>query len=143
MRAETLCGAAALLGLAATAAWGQLALRPGKYDVMLEITLPGSPAASVQKETDCLSAEDAKDLVRAMLRELAAEQTCSASNVKTTGNRLTFDAACAVQGVVISATGDLTIKSDTSYDALMKVGAAGVDTTLKIAGRWVGAECTE
>ncbi len=143
MRANKLLAAGSLLALVATAAWAQLALRPGKYNVTLELTLPGAPISSTQEDTDCLSAEDAKDLVKAMMRELSAEQTCTASNVKTAGSKLTFDAACTIQGNVVSANTELTIKSDTAYDATMKINAAGVSTTLKIAGQWAGATCTE
>jgi hypothetical protein len=87
--------------------------------------------------------EDAKDLVKAMMRELSDEPSCTASNVKTAGSKLTFDAACTVEGNVVSANADLTIKSDTSYDAVRKVNAGGVNSTLKIAAQWVGATCTE
>lgn len=134
---------AALLALAATAAWAQLALRPGKYNVTMELTLPGAPVSDAQEDTDCLSPDDAKDLVKAMMRELSTAQSCTASNVRTTGNKLTFDAACTLDGNVVSANTELTIKNDTSYAAVMKVDAAGVSTTLKIAGQWVGATCTE
>jgi hypothetical protein len=135
--------AVALLALAATAAWAQLALRPGKYNVRMEVTLPGAPTAATQDDTDCLSPDDAKDLVKAMMRELSTEQSCTASNVKTTGNKLTFDAACTVAGNVVSANTELTIPNDTSYAAVMKIDTAGVSTTVKIAGQWAGATCTE
>jgi hypothetical protein len=142
--AKKLFAAGTLLGLiAATAAWAQLALRPGQYNVTMELTLPGAPSAGAQQDTDCLSPEDAKDLVKAMMRELANEQSCTASNVKTSGNTLTFDAACSVEGNVVSANTELTIKSETSYAAVMQVNAAGVSTTLKITGQWAGATCTE
>ena len=143
MRAKQILAAVTLLALAATAAWAQLALRPGKYNVTMELTLPGAPISNTQEDTDCLSPEDAKDLVKAMMRELSSESSCSASNVKTAGNKLTFDAACTVQGNIVSANTELTLKSDTSYAAVMKVNAAGVNTTLKIAGEWAGATCTE
>jgi hypothetical protein len=143
MRSKTLLAAGSLLGLAAAAAWAQLALRPGQYNVTMELTLPGAPTPDAQQDTDCLSPDDAKDLVKAMMRELAAEQSCAASNVATTGNTLKFDATCTVDGNVVSANTELTVKSDTSYSAVMQVNAAGVSTTLKLAGQWVGATCTQ
>jgi hypothetical protein len=140
MRTRGILAVGAVLALAATAAWAQLALRPGKYNVTMELTLPGAPANS-QEDTDCLSAEDAKDLVKAMMRELSSEQSCSASNVKTAGKKLTFDASCNMQGNVVSASTELTINNETSYDAVMKVNAAGVSTLLKLKGQWAGATC--
>jgi hypothetical protein len=142
MRTKIFFAAGSLLALAASAVWAQLALRPGQYNVTMELTLPGAPASVPQQDTDCLSPDDAKDLVKAMLRELSTEQSCSASNVKATGNTLTFDAACTVEGNVVSANTELTIESDTSYAAVMQVRAAGVSTTLRITGEWVGATCT-
>jgi hypothetical protein len=132
--------AVSLLFLASAAAWAQLVLRPGRYDVTMEVALPGI-APSVQQVTDCLTAEDAKDLVKAMLREIPGEHSCSASNVATTSNRLMFDAACTVQGYAASAKTEVVVRSDTSYDAVMKVTAAGVTTGLKLTGRWAGATC--
>jgi len=143
MRAKPILAAIALLALAATAAWAQLALRPGKYNVTMELTLPGAPISNTQEDTDCLTPEDAKDLVKAMMRELTSESSCSASNVKQAGNKLTFDAACTIQGNVVSSATELTITSDTAYTAVMQVNAAGVNTQLKIAGKWAGATCTE
>ena len=143
MRAKQILAAIALLALAATAAWAQLALRPGKYNVTMELTLPGAPISNTQEDTDCLTPEDAKDLVKAMMRELTSESSCSASNVKQAGNKLTFDAACTIQGNVVSSATELTITSDTAYTAVMQVNAAGVNTQLKIAGKWAGATCTE
>jgi hypothetical protein len=143
MRVKTVAAAGLVLAFAATAAWAQLSLKPGKYNITIELTLPGVPIGTKQEDTDCLSADDAKDLVKAMMRELSTERSCSASNVATTGNKLTFDAACNVQGNAVSASTELTISSPTSYDALMHLNAAGVSTTMKITGEWAGAACTD
>jgi len=143
MGIKKIIAAGSLLALVATAAWAQLALRPGKYNVTMQMALPGSPLSNTQEDTDCLSPEDAKDLVKAMLRELSSESSCSASNVKTTGNKLTFDAACTMQGNVVSASTELTINSETSYVAVMKVNAAGMNTAMTITGKWASATCTE
>src|SRR5687767_11298406 len=97
MRVNKLLAAGSLLALVTTAAWAQLALRPGKYNVTMNLTLPGAPSSSTQEDTDCLSAADAKDLVKAMMRELSDEPSCTASNVKTAGSKLTFDAACTIE----------------------------------------------
>jgi hypothetical protein len=134
--------AGVVLGLAASTAWAQLTLRPGQYDVKLELSLPGVPISNAQQDTDCLSADDAKDLVKAMLRELAAETTCTASNVKTAGKTLTFDAACTLEGNSVTAKTELVVQSDTAYVANMLLNAAGVSTQLKITGRWASATCT-
>jgi hypothetical protein len=109
----------------------------------IQVTLPGVPISNTQEDTDCLSAADAKDLVKAMMRELASAQSCSATNVKTAGNKLTFDAACTLEGNLVSASTELTVNNDTSYVATMQVKAAGLNTTLKLVGEWAGATCSE
>jgi hypothetical protein len=140
---KTIVALASLLALAATAAWAQLALRAGKYDIKIELTVPGLPLGNSQQDTDCLSAADAKDLVSAMMRELSAQPGCTASNVKSIGNKLTFDASCSVQGTVVAANAELTLHGETAYDALINVNAGGIPTTLKIHGQWVEGACTE
>jgi Protein of unknown function (DUF3617) len=131
-----------LIALAAATAWAQLALRPGKYDVKLEVSLAGAPLPMTQQDSDCLSPEDAQDLVKAMLRELATAQNCTASNIKTAGNKLTFDAACDVEGAHITSSTELTLQSDTAYTAVMKVATPGFDTIMKITGKWAGESCS-
>jgi len=133
----------AALAAASTAAWAQLALRPGQYKVTLEMTLPGAPGPATQDDTDCLSPEDAKDLVKAMMRELASAESCTANNIKTTGNKLTFDAACNVEGNVVTSKAELTLTGNDAYTAVMTVGTGGVNTTMKITGKWVSETCTQ
>jgi hypothetical protein len=132
---------ASLVAVGAATAWAQLALRPGKYDVTLEVSLPGAPLPMSQHDVDCLSPEDAKDLVKAMLRELATAQSCSANNIETAGNKLTFDAACVVEGAQVKSSTELTLRSDTAYTAVMTVATPGVNTIMKITGKWVGESC--
>ena len=141
-RALAAVAAALLIALGAATAWAQLALRPGKYDVKLEVSLAGASLPMAQQDSDCLSAEDAKDLVKAMLRELATAQTCTASNINTAGNTLTFDAACDVEGARITSSTQLTLHSDTAYTAVMRVATPGVNTIMTITGEWAGESCT-
>jgi uncharacterized protein DUF3617 len=131
-----------VLALGAATAWAQLALRPGKYDVKLEVTMAGLPLPMSQEDVDCLSPDDAMDLVKAMLRELATAQSCTASNIKQTGNKLTFDAACVVEGAQVTSSTELTLQSETAYTAVMTVKTSGLDTVMKITGKWAGEACT-
>jgi hypothetical protein len=132
---------ALLAALGAATAWAQLALRPGKWDVKLEVSMAGLPLPMSQQDADCLSPEDAKDLVKAMLRELATAQSCTADNIKTSGNRLPFDAACDVEGAHVTSSTELTLHSDTDYTAVMTVATPGFDTVMKITGKWAGESC--
>jgi len=141
MKTTRALAALAALSLFAAVAWAQLALKPGQYRVLLETTLPGAPPMS-QEDKDCLSPDDAKDIVKAMMRELASAESCTANNIKTNGNKLTFEAACDVQGAHITSNAELTISGDDAYTAIMTIGSAGAPMTMKITGKWVAATCT-
>ena len=136
--------AGALLALAATAAWAQLALRPGKYNVTMELTLPGAPISDTagryglpepRGRERSRQGDDARALVRT---ELLGKQR---EDRPATSSRSTPPAPS--KATSCPRVTELTIKSDTSYAAVMQVNAAGVNTTLKITGEWAGATCTE
>jgi uncharacterized protein DUF3617 len=131
------------LAIVATAAWAQLSVRPGQYQVSLEMQLPGSPQPTTAETFDCLAPEDAQDLAKAMLRELANESACTASNQQTAGNKLSFDVACAVEGQQVKSTIAVTVVSAESYSAVMDVEVApGTKVSTRMIGKWVGAVCT-
>jgi hypothetical protein len=142
MKKTRALAAVTALTIGAAAAWAQLALKPGQYHVQLETTLPGAQPMT-QEDTDCLSPDDAKDIVKAMMRELASAESCTANNIRTNGNTLTFEAACDVQGAHVTSSAELTITGDDAYTAIMKIGASGAAMTMKITGKWVGATCTQ
>lgn len=132
---------ATALGAAAfTAAWAQLSVKPGQYRVKVEMLLPGAPTPQTQEALDCISAEDARDLTQAVLRELAAEDSCTSDNVQTTGNKITFDVTCDVDGTKATSNTELTVNGD-SYTAIMKMSMGDFMTTTRMDGQWVGAEC--
>ena len=137
MNRNRILGAGLLLALAATAAWAQLSVKPGEYDVSIEMQLPGAPAPQR------MQAEDAQDLAKAMLRELAGESSCSASNQQTTGNKLSFDVSCALEGRQVKSTIVVTVLSSESYSAVMDVNLEpGVVMSTRMTGKWVSAQCS-
>lgn len=143
MNRNRILGAGLLLALAATAAWAQLSVKPGEYDVSIEMQLPGAPAPQRMQAADCLAAEDAQDLAKAMLRELAGESSCSASNQQTTGNKLSFDVSCALEGRQVKSTIVVTVLSSESYSAVMDVNLEpGVVMSTRMTGKWVSAQCS-
>jgi hypothetical protein len=92
---------------------------------------------------DCLAAEDAQDLAKAMLRELANESSCSASNQQTSGNKLSFDVTCAVEGAQVKSTIVVTVLSPESYSAVMDVNVEpGVVVSTRMTGKWSSAQCS-
>jgi uncharacterized protein DUF3617 len=133
---------AAVAATAFATSWAQVSVKPGQYRVTLEMNLPGAPQPTKHEAFDCISAEDAKDLAKAVLRELATEDSCTSNNVKTAGNKITFDVTCDIEGTPATSSTELTVGAD-SYSAVMKMTLGGAVTTTKMDGQWVAATCTE
>lgn len=134
---------ATAFGLAAlTAAWAQLSVKPGQYRVTLEMNLPGALGPQTQEALDCITAEDARDLTQAVLRELAAEDSCTSDNVKSAGNKITFDVTCDVDGTKATSNTELTVGAD-SYTAVMKMTIGDLVTTTRMQGQWISDSCAE
>jgi hypothetical protein len=133
---------AGLTALAAVA-WAQLSVKPGQYEVNIEMQLPGAPAPQSMQTADCLAPEDAQDLAKAILRELAGDSSCSASNQQTTGNKLSLDVTCTVDGRQVTSTVVVTVLSSESYSAVMDVNLQpGVVMSTRMTGKWSSAQCS-
>ncbi len=126
----------------AAAAWAQLTVKPGEYQVAVELQLPGAPAPNTMQTLDCIAAEDAADLSKAMLRELATEDTCTSSNLQTIGNKMSFDVLCTVEGEAVKSTLVVTVTSPESYSAVMDINVEGAVISTRMTGTWVGATCS-
>jgi hypothetical protein len=70
-------------------------LRRGQYEVTVAMDL-GGQAGLPQKDYNCITAEDLKDL-RWLMRDESAKE-CKTSDVKTSPTRITFNMTCTVDG---------------------------------------------
>jgi Protein of unknown function (DUF3617) len=136
--------AAAVTALASTAAaWAQtVSVRPGRYETTVEMQMPGTPAPMKMKNFDCLSAEEAGDLVKAMNQELAKQgQTCKLANMKMSPGKVTYDATCDLEAGSATATSEMVYSAETFSLAVTMKMPNGATMTMKSNGKWVGATC--
>jgi hypothetical protein len=107
--------------LAVAAAAGPLAaqainLRPGRYETVVEMTMPGGAKMPV-KNTECLTAADLKDVSKTFLEDLGSE--CKFSNLKNSGAKMSFTAVCKDDSALRTMTADMTV-SGSAYSAVIK-----------------------
>ena len=138
-RKTSLLAAAIVLASAAVA---QISLVPGRYEVTVEMQLPQAPAPMTFNSTDCITAEDARDIGELMTKEIAAsDEDCAISNLEVTSTKITFDSMCSVGGAPATGHADITFGAD-SWDGVMTTQlGAGATLTAKMSGKRVG-ECT-
>jgi hypothetical protein len=126
----------------AVAAWTQtVSVRPGRYETSVEMQMTGAPPMKM-KNFDCLSAEEAGDLVKAMNQELAKQgQTCKLSNMKMSPGKVTYDATCQLEAGSATAASEMVYSTDTFSLAVTMKMPNGATMTMKSNGKWIGATC--
>ena len=129
----------------------QIAIRPGQYEFTVDMKMDGIPpdapkavldAAGFkqQKKLECLTAEDVKGGVMKMLaREMAAEDTCTQSDVRSVGNNLTFTLTCVDDGVRTVIRSEMVFTGSDSFTGVAtSKDSEGNAATVKTAARRVG-----
>jgi hypothetical protein len=133
MRALRVCVVVVLL--APVAADAQIRVRPGQYEYSMEMDLgkPGGQEAldavlnaagaksdaGARKMLQCVTADDVKDMqnpnsiVKLFAREIEEDGTCKVSDIKTAGNKLTYNVACVEDGSRMTMTTEMTFSGDT------------------------------
>lgn len=114
----------------------QTLLRPGQYEIVSEIRMPGEPTATHDTDLECVTAEDAAD-VEAALLDLVSDDTCEASNVVSSPGKMTFDTNC--DG--IASHGDIDYTSE-SIKFVITMTIDGQTATSTSEAKWVGATCS-
>jgi hypothetical protein len=121
--------------VAAALAWAQSSVRPGQYEVVSEIRLPGESAATQYTDSDCITPEEAEDLQSALL-ELVSEDTCGVSNVESSPGKMSFDTDC--EGIVSHA--EVTFNEET-INVVFTMTVNGQTATSTSEAKWIGATC--
>lgn len=116
--------------------WAQTSLRPGQYEIVSEIRMPGEPTATHHTDLECVTAEDAADVESALL-DLASDDMCEASNVVSRPGKMTFDTNC--DGIATHADIDYTSES---IRFVLTMTIDGQTATSTSEAKWVGAMCT-
>lgn len=148
MRTLRLLLAASLVPAAAEA---QLAVRPGLYELTIEVVSSGGEmkegmeaflGATLEdgKILQCMTAEDLRGgLAQALARATAEDGMCRLSDVKTAGNRMTYVLTCEEDGVRMVMQNELTLTGTDAFTAVTTVtDAQGTATTMKLTAKRVG-----
>ena len=121
-------------------------LDPGEWQGTETGTENGQPAEP-EVTTECVTAQDAKDPVKALtqLKDTAGQQ-CKTMNVHESGNTLSFDMACGdAKTILIAVTMTMTFQNSRHYTGRIKsnVGFAGktLATDKQIDAKWISATC--
>jgi hypothetical protein len=136
--------AAALI--CAQPAFAAIELEPGMWQDTETGTENGQPAKP-ETTTDCMTAEEAKDPVKALLamKDQSAGQ-CKTLDVKQSGNTVSMVMQCGdPKQMLIDIAASYTFLDRKNYTGTMKstVILAGQKTTSdkKIVSRWIAASC--
>jgi hypothetical protein len=143
--------AALMLAGAATGS-AQIQLRPGEYEITLDMNLPvprevqnavlDAAGYKKQRTLQCITAEDAKgakDIARFLARELD-ESNCTMSEIKTTGNKMTYSTTCVEDDIRMTMNTELTTGPD-SFTSFTTAGDnRGQTSTVKATAKRIG-EC--
>lgn len=115
----------------------QSRLTPGLYEMTMDMSLPGKSGPPAIGATQCLTAEDLKDLgdPRNLMRA-AEDEDCKVSDLVTAADRLTFNFTCAGESV---SRAEFNYGID-SYSGIATTKREGEVVTNKMSGKRIG-EC--
>jgi hypothetical protein len=130
---------ALLLGAAAAIAQTS-PVRPGRWEVVMQMQMPNSPVQLPEmKTTQCVTPEQVKDPASALPQATGGrggQTDCKVSNYKVSGNTATWQMSCT-KPQAITSEGQMTFTADT-YDGTIKTDMAQGVMTMKVAGKRLG-----
>jgi Protein of unknown function (DUF3617) len=136
----------AAAGLAAPSLAGALELEPGQWRTS-ETTIVNGKAEKPEVSTDCVTAEEARDPMKALgeMQKQGAGQ-CRKLDAKQSGNTVSFVMQCGdpTQGAIDMAmtfTFDEARHYTGSYKSEMSFGGQKMSSQGTIDSRWIGAAC--
>jgi Protein of unknown function (DUF3617) len=111
--------------------------KPGKWNVKMQMEIPGMPFKMPPVNIDvCLTEEDLKDPAKAVPSDPKAK--CTVGDYKVDGNTVTWTVDCPKEK--IKGNGEITY-TDSSYTGWMKMKVSeDQEMTTKYTGTWKG-EC--
>ena len=136
-----------MLGAIVAAVAAQIQLRPGEYEVALEIERAFSSGVHYdagydkQKRLDCFSADELKaptNIAKLFAGEAEAEN-CKMSDLKTTRNKMTFTTTCQ-DDVRTTLNTEMTFGPDFFTIVTKGKDEKGVTSTIRITAKRLG-EC--
>jgi len=112
--------------------------KPGKWQMTIEMAMPGMPMKISPITTDvCLTEKDLADPQKAV--PVDPKSDCTVSDYKVKGKTTSWSLSCPKQQM--KGTGEITYAGDTYTGAMhMKMGEQEMNS--KYSGKWLGA-CTK
>ena len=136
-----------MLGPPIAAAAAQTQLRPGEYELALEIIRTVSRGAHYEagfdkdKKVECFTADQLKgpaEIARLFASEVD-EAHCTKSDVKTSRNRMTIATTCQDQGVSTALKSELTFSRDLIAIVTEVRDDRGTASTVRVTAKRLGA----
>ena len=133
----------AVLGLSLPLA-GQGPRRDGRWEVKMEMDIPGVPAGMPPiTTTQCITPEETKDPQKSMPQGRGGRgmsDDCKVSDFKESGNKVTWSMKC--EGAQpMTGTGEFAYEGD-SYTGTIKMNRGGQVMGMKYTGKRLG-DCTK
>lgn len=115
--------------------------KPGKWQIKMEMEMPGMPVKLPPVNWDvCLTEEDLKDPSKAVPGNDPKKKTdCKVSDYKVDGKTVTWAVECPKQNT--KGVGEVTY-DDNSYTGSMDMTVGEQEMKMKYSGKWLG-ECTK
>jgi Protein of unknown function (DUF3617) len=134
-----------LIALAGAIVVAQSPIRPGQWEVVMQMDMPNMPVKMPEMKTmQCVTPEQVKDPASALPSGPQAgrggKSDCKVSDYKVSGQTVTWKMACTTPQPITS-TGEMTFTDD-SYVGTMKMNTAQGDMAMKVSGKRLG-DCTK
>jgi hypothetical protein len=137
------CAALVVVTVATVAA--QSPIRPGRWEVIMQMEMPNMPMKMPEmKTTQCVTPEQVKDPAGALPTGpqggRGGNSDCKVSDYKVSGQTVTWKLACTTPQPITGA-GEMTF-TDNSYAGTVKMTTAQGDVAMKVSGTRLG-DCTQ
>lgn len=128
--------------------FGQGPRRDGKWEVTMQMEMPGMPGKMPPMTTEqCVTKEQADDPQRAVPQQPqrgGAQSDCKTEDYKVTGGKVTWTTKCTTPQPM-TGTGEITYVEN-AYTGIMKMnmerGGQPMQMTMKLSGKRLG-DCTQ
>jgi len=141
-RMSALVVALAVTTLASSATAQNNPMRPGRWEVTVQMEMPGMPMAMpAMKNTQCVTQQQIDSPNRGLpTGPNKNPNDCKISDYKVSGSTVSWAMACTGQ-TAMTGTGELRFTGD-AYEGLMKMMMDQQQMTMKMSGKRLG-DCTQ
>jgi hypothetical protein len=136
---KIIAAATVLVACAAIVAAAQNPMRPGRWEVSIQMEMPNMPPMPPMKSTQCVTQAQLDSPDKALPGGPAAN-ACKISDYKVSGNTVTWKMACS-DPEPMTGTGEMRFDGKDAYDGVITMNMGQQDVTMKSSGKRLG-DCT-